>query len=196
MPNASALSDIRNNGYNVATTDGKVSVKGIKTGYTYLGDWTYLTPEESSDNGRLRHYIDEKNRRTMPTRDEAKLLEDIPKAKGYDKENKIARLQKGLKVKQPITQYYDSVRNKIYDSSIIYDNYVCNQLMEHGVLKDSTGNPVTECPADSNDPNSLTIRTPPSNNNGSNGSSTPRAMGGRKARKTRVRRRVRKTRRR
>lgn len=193
MPNASGSNRTRNNTYIVTNTDGKVRVKGTKTGYTYLGDWTYLTPEESSGNGRLRHYIDENNIRTRPTQGEKDLLDKIPKIPKETpaaKEEKINQLNKLLILKTP-TRFYDRDRNKIYDSSILYDNYVCNQLTKHGLLKDSSGNPVTECPTDLNDSGSLTIRTPPSNNNGS---TTPRAMGGRKARKTRTR--VRKTRRR
>ena len=190
MHNASGSNRTRNIGFEVTNTNGKVKVKGKATGYSYLGDWTYLTPEESSGNGRLRHYINEKTGLTFA---EEELLKKIPDAKGAAKEEKINQLNKLLILKTP-TRFYDNVRNKIYDSSVLYGYYPCSQFLEHGILKDSSGSPVTECPADLNDPGSLTIQTPPSSNNGS---TTPRAMGGRKARKTRLRRtRVRKTRRR
>jgi hypothetical protein len=195
MPNASGSNKSRNIGFDISTISegrdkGKVKVKGKTTGYSYLGDWTYLTPQESSGNGRLRHYI---NAKTGLTYAEEELLKQIPSAKGAGKEEKINQLSKLLILKTP-TRFYDEKRNRVYDSSVLYENRWCNDFLKHGILKDSTGNPVTECPGNLN---TLTIRNPKtnsnSNNTNNNNDSTPRAMGGRK---TRVRRRVRKTRRR
>ena len=175
MPNASGSNVTRNIGFDVTKTDGKVRVKGTKTGYTYLGDWTYLTPEESGGNGRIRHYIDVKNGLTSA---EENLLKQIPTARSAGKEEKINQLNRLLILKTP-TRFYDSVRNKIYDSSVLYGHRPCSQLVEHGLLKDSSGKPVTECPGNSN---SVT---------NTSGSGTPNPTGSRGGRRTRKMRKMR-----
>jgi hypothetical protein len=178
MPNASGSNVTRNIGFDVTKTDGKVRVKGKMTRYSYLGDWTYLTPEESGGNGRIRHYIDAK---TGLTSAEENLLKQIPTAISAAKEEKINQLNRLLILKTP-TRFYDKARNKIYDSSVLYGYDLCRKLVEHGLLKDSNGNPLTTCPGSSN------------SDTNTSGSTTPQAIpgGGRRTRRMRKMRKMRK----